>query len=92
MNQLQRLGGADGHTCGLSIGPALFAPVGRVDTQVALRGFVLKWIPDRPVRPLGTGLDTRPTANTFFLVDHPDIAMFNIYVSRSDRTILDAER
>jgi hypothetical protein len=92
VNQLQRFGGADSHTRGLSIGPALLAPVGRVDTQVALRGFVLKRIPDRPVRTLRTGLDTHPTANTFFLIDHPDVAMFSIYVSRSDRTILDAER
>ena len=90
MNQLQRFGGADSHTRGLSIGPALLAPVGCVDTQVALRGFVLKRIPDRPVRPLRTGLDAHFAADAFFLIDHPDVSVGGIDVGGAGGAVLDA--
>ena len=92
MDQLEGLGGADSHACRLSVGAALFAPVGCVDAQVALGRFVFERIPDRPVRPLRTGLDTPLTADAFGLIDHPHIAVISIHVSGLGRTILDTER
>ncbi len=91
MDQLERLGGADTHTRLLSIGPALLAPVGGIDTQVALGGFVLERIPDRPMRPLRTGLNTHLAAVAFPLVDYPDITVRGVHMGRSGGTILDAE-
>jgi hypothetical protein len=44
------------------------------------------------MRPLRTGLDTRPAADAFILIDHPNIAVLSIHMRGSDRTILDAER
>jgi hypothetical protein len=42
--------------------------------------------------PLGTELDAPFAANTFGLIDHTDIAVLCVDVSRAGRTILDAER
>jgi hypothetical protein len=92
VNQFERPGGTDIHACLLSIGPALLAPVGRIDAQVALGGFVLEWIPDCSMRTLRTELNALFAANAFLLIDHPDIPVLRIDVRGAHRTILDAER
>jgi hypothetical protein len=92
VDQFERLGRADGHARRLPLRPAFLAPVWSVDAQVALGGFFLVRIPDRPMGSLRTGLDTPPAADAFSLIDRADIAMFGIYISSPGRAILDAKR
>jgi len=92
MHQLERVGGTDAYTRLLSVGTARLAPIGRVEAQVALGGFLEIRIPHGAVRPLGTKLDAALAANTFLLIDHPDIAVFRVHMRGAGRTMLHAQR
>ena len=54
--------------------------------------FFFAAIPDRPVRPLRTGVDAALAADAFLLVDPPNVAIGSVHVTCAGGTVLDAER
>lgn len=92
MYQLERVGGTDAYTRLLSVGTARLAPIGRVEAQVALGGFLKIRIPNRAMGPLRAGLDAALAADTFLLIDHADVAMLGVDMRGARRTILHAQR
>jgi hypothetical protein len=80
------------HTGLLSVRSTLFIPVGSIYTEITLGGPSRNMVPDCSMGLLGTHSEAGLTTDAFIIVNPSDVAVFGVYVGRSGRTILDANR